>query len=210
MENASQLKRRRLFIAGLFLFSIGGIMCVYLAARIADARINGVFSTNVTDAPTNRFEKFSCPLIMNQGETKEVRAALLNDTGQPLEYSLSLSTSGFSVAPTASLRLTINSEQAVDLTWRVTALHSGRSALAVEAISTQDADLAGQFHPWPTSFREGCGILIVKSPLAGVQTLLLPLVALLSGAVLTLAALYWEAGCSTCWASPWADCSARW
>lgn len=191
MEEARQLKRRRLLIPGLFLLSISGILCVYLAARIMDARINGVFSTNAADASTTRFQKFSCPLIMRQGETSRVRAVLLNAAGQPLDYSISLSTSDFSVAPAAPLHLTIASDQVVDLTWNVTALHSGRSALAVEAISSLDADLPGPFHSWPTSFREGCGILIVTGPLAGLQTLLVLLGALSIGSVLTLAALYW-------------------
>lgn len=185
------MNRRRIFILGVILLVLGCIPSLYLALIITNAKIEGIFSTLVTDSPTTRFENLKCPLLLNKNETASVVATIPNPTNDTLGYSVHIETYGFSIRPPdEEIKVTIPGGQTTEITWVVMAVESGNQAIAVQAISRDDSALPGPFHMWPTSFREGCGIRVINGPLTGKQALFLSLTGVFAGAATSFPQLY--------------------
>jgi hypothetical protein len=185
------MNQQRVFILGVIPLVLGCIASLYLALIITNARIEGIFSTTVTDSPTTRFENLKCPLLLNKKETGSVVATISNPTSDTLDYSVHIETYGFNIrSPDEEIKVTIPGGQTTEITWVVTAVESGNRAIAVQAISSTDSALPGPFHMWPTSFREGCGIRVIDGPLTGKQALFLSLTGVFAGAVMSFPWLY--------------------
>ena len=176
---------------GVALFLCSGLAGLYLAISIAGARLGGVFNTVVSDSPSNQFKSLQCPLLLNKNETASVAAVILNPARDPLRYSVRIEPGRFSIGSAEQeLSVTIPGGQTGKVSWSVTAVEKGAHALAIQAVSNADAALPGLFHMWPTSFREGCGILVVGGPLNGWLILVLDLAGLLAGGAITFQWLY--------------------
>lgn len=185
------MTKRLSFAFGSFLVILSCIACGYLVALVADARISGIFPTVKSDFPTNPFEKLVCPLTVKRNETISLHATIRNPTGDTLTYSVDFVTDGFRIVSTTSLpEMTLPGGQLVDVTWVLTAISSGRQAMAIEAISDKDASLPGPFHLWPTSFRESCGILVIDGPFTGEQLFILGSVTAIIGLAISAPRLY--------------------
>jgi hypothetical protein len=183
--------RKLLRFLGVVLFLLGCLTGLYLAIVITDASIKGVFSTIVSDSPTDRFQRFECPLLLNESETASVAAVILNPTGDVLDYSVHIEPGGFSIGSAEKeLGVTISGGQTARVAWVITAVERGTRVIAIQAISSSDAARPGPFHLWTTSFREGCGILVVDGPLTGAQFLWIVLGSIFAGGVITFQWLY--------------------
>jgi hypothetical protein len=180
------MNQRRTLIVGVIFLLLGCIASLYLALKITHARIEGIFSTIASDSPTNTFKNFQCPLLLNVNETASVSATILNPISDTLNYSIHIEADGLVISPTEhELGVTIPGNQTTEVAWAVTATKGGEQTIAIQAASAKDLALSGLGHPWPTSFREGCGILVVDGPLTGRQVLFLGLTSALIGAVLS-------------------------
>lgn len=176
------MSKRGVFIIGIILFLTGCVSSLYLAFMIAHARIEGIFNTMTTDSPTNRFENFRCPLLVSTNETVSVVVILANPIADSLDYTIRIGTDGFVTrSQEKELRVTVPGGQATELTWTITPVKHGNQAIAVQAVSSRDSALPGPFHTWPTSFGEGCGILVIDSAWTGTQVLLATLSSLVIG-----------------------------
>jgi hypothetical protein len=169
----------------------GCLSGLYLAAKIANARIEGIFSTLASDSPTNRFEHLRCPFLLSRDESGSVAVTIANPTGEDLDYSVRIEPRGFDIgSPGKELEVEIAGGLSTEIAWSVTARESGNQAIVIQAISSKDAALSGPFHMWPTSFREGCGIPVKNGPLTGRQILLQSLASVLLGAGIVFPRLY--------------------
>lgn len=181
------MKRRTAIIIGVILILVGAIASLYIALGVVNARITGIFATSVTDSPTNRFESLRCPLLASVGETVSVVAIIRNPTSDDLDYSMQIEAPGFHVqSPDRELKASVPGNQATQVNWVLTMVEPGRQAIAVQALSSQDLALPGPFHSWPTSFRQGCGVLVTSGPLTGQQILFFGLASILVGAGILL------------------------
>ena len=185
------MNQRIVVIAGSILLLMGCGTSLYLLVAVTNAYIQGIFSTLVTDTPTNHFESFKCPLLLGRKETNKVSVSITNPSSDSLEYSIQMATDGFRVdLPAREQTVVLPGHQTTTLVWTVTAVKAGNQAIAVQALSNKDSALPGPFHLWPTSFREGCGILVIDSPWTGMQVALLGLTGTLVGAGVTSTWLY--------------------
>jgi len=186
------MNQRKILVLGVILLVLGCTTSLYLALMIVNAKIEGVFYTIVTESPTTQFKNFRCPLLLNKNETASVVATISNPTSDSLDYLVHIETYGFSIHSPDEERVevTIPGGQATEVTWSVTAVESGNQAIAIEALSSSDLALPGLFHTWPTSFREGCGILVLNDSLTGKQALFLSLASIFVGAVISFPWLY--------------------
>jgi hypothetical protein len=60
------MDQRKIRIVGVVFLLWGCLSGLYLAVRIANARIEGIFSTVASGSPSNRFEHLRCPLCHNR------------------------------------------------------------------------------------------------------------------------------------------------
>lgn len=185
------MNRRRIFILGVIFLLLGCITSLYLALIITNARIKGIFYTMASDSPSNQFKNFECPLLLSKNETASVVATISNPTSDSLDYFVHIEAYGFSIrSPDKELEVIVPGGYTTKVTWVVTAIESGNQAIAIEAVSSKDSALPGPFHMWPTSFREGCGILVIDGPLTGKQVLFLSLTSVFVGAAASFPWLY--------------------
>ncbi|MDH4138162.1 MAG: hypothetical protein OEW09_15805 [Anaerolineae bacterium] len=185
------MNQRKTFIVGVIFLLLGCITSLYLALIITNARIKGIFYTMASDSPTNQFKHFQCPLLLSKNETASVFATISNPTSDSLHYFVHIEAYGFSTrSPNKELEVIVPGGYNTEVTWVVTAIESGNRAIAIEAVSNKDSALPGPFHMWPTSFREGCGILVINGPFTGKQVLLLSLSSVFVGAVMSFPRLY--------------------
>jgi hypothetical protein len=184
------MNKRVVRLLGAALLVAGGIGTIYLIARVTHARIEGIFSTQISDAPTNPFERFRCPLILRAGESASVAVTLANPTEEQLKYDVRAEGFGLVVHSPSKRAVTLPAEEVAELTWVIEASARGNQAILVQAFSHKDTALDSTFHAWPTSFGQGCGILVVRAPLSGALTLGLCLAGLLLGAGLSFPRLY--------------------
>jgi len=185
------MNQRKTLIVGVIILLLGCITSLYLALKIANARIEGIFYTMASDSPSNQFKHFRCPLLLSKNETASVVVTISNPTSDGLDYFVHIEAYGFSIrSPDKELEVIIPGGYSTEITWVVTAVENGNRAIAVEAVSSKDSALPGPFHVWPTSFREGCGILVIDGPLTGKQVLLLSLTSVFVGAVMSFPRLY--------------------
>jgi hypothetical protein len=185
------MNQRKALVVGVILLLLGCIASLYLALKIANARIEGIFSTLASDSPSNQFKRFRCPLLLSKNETASVAVTISNPTSDDLDYFVHIQAYGFSIrSPDKELEVVIPGGHTTEITWAITAVENGNRAIAVEAVSSKDSALPGPFHMWPTSFREGCGILVINGPLTGKQVLLLSLTTVFVGAVVSFLRLY--------------------
>jgi hypothetical protein len=139
---------------------------------VANAYLAGIFSTMVTDSPANDFQLFNCPLLLGGHETNQVSVSIANPTGNDLAYTITIAADGLVVgSPACEQTASIPSHQTTTLVWPVTAVAAGNQAIVVQAVSANDAARPGPFHSWPTSFRQGCGVLVLNTPLSGSQVM---------------------------------------
>lgn len=164
------MQQRAVAVTGSILLMAGCLTGLFLILATLKARIEGVVSTIVTDAPSQQFKSFHCPFLMGNDETGQVTASIANPIADPIEYSINIVSSGLAV-DTASSRqtLTVAGHQTSTLAWKVVAGTPGNQAIIIQATSAKDLALPGPFHAWPTSFRESCGILVIDIPLTGLQ-----------------------------------------
>jgi hypothetical protein len=189
------MDQRKIRIVGVVFLLWGCLSGLYLAVRIANARIEGIFSTVASDSPSNQFEHLRCPLLLSRGETGSVSVTIANPTSGGLDYSVHIEAYGFDIgSPGKELEVSIAGGLSAEIAWTVTARESRNQAIVIEAISSTDAALPGPFHMWPTSFREGCGIPVIKGPLTGKQVLLQSLASVLIGAGMVFPGLYAKLG----------------
>jgi len=173
-------------IASSILLLVGCGTSLYLLVAVTNAHVQGIFSTLVTDTPTNHFESFKCPLLLGRKETNKVSVSITNPSSDSLEYSIQMATDGFRVdLPAREQTVVLPGHQTTTLVWTVTAVKAGNQAIAVQALSNKDSALPGPFHLWPTSFREGCGILVIEMPLTGAQAMWLSGISALAGTSIT-------------------------
>ncbi len=174
-------------IVGSLLLIAGCLASLYLLGAATSAHLRGIFSTIITETPSNRFTAFRCPRLLGRHESGVVSVRITNPTGDRLEYSVRITPHGLRVdSPAPEQRVTLSAGQRTTLAWNVTAVKAGNQALAVDAVSDADSALPGPFHMWPTSFREGCGVFVLDLPLTGVQMVGLSGLSLFAGAILTL------------------------
>jgi len=174
-------------IGGSLLLIAGCLASLYLLGAATNAHLRGIFSTIISDAPSNRFAAFRCPRLLGRHESGIVSVSITNPTGDRLEYAVRITPYGFQVdSPAPERRVTLSGGQVTTLAWKVTAMKVGNQAIAVDAVSDADSALPGPFHMWPTSFREGCGVFVLDLPLTGVQMIGLSAASLVAGALLTL------------------------
>ena len=188
------MHRRIVRVLGAALLLVGGVGTIYLVVRIAHARIEGIFSTQTSDAPANPFERFRCPLILRADESASVAVTLANPTDEPLEYDVRVEGFGLVSHSPTERSVSLQARESAELTWVVEALAQGNQAILVQAFSSKDRALDSPFHPWPTSFGQGCGVLVVRAPLAGALVLAMCLASLLLGAGLSFPHLYARIG----------------
>ena len=167
------------------LFLFGFLACFSLAALVISARLNGIFTTIVSDSPTTPFEKLACPYYVKQGDKAPMSVILQNSGGETLIYSMAAISDGFVISHLPAA-LSIPGGQMAELSWTVTAVVAGLQAVAIEARSNVDAALPGTIHPWPTSYREGCGILVIPGPFSGRLVIILGLASALIGSAFLL------------------------
>jgi hypothetical protein len=185
------MKQGKVLVLGVVLFIAGVFGCLYFALQIEGARLHGIFSSIRTDSPSQSFQTFQCPYFVDQGETASVRVTIQNSSPDPLDYSVQIAADGFRIgAAVREQEITVPSQQIVDVNWTVTALDSGQQVIVVEAVSSKDAALPETFHMWPTSYREGCGILVLAGPVKGWQLLGLGLGSVVVGSVLAISWIY--------------------
>jgi hypothetical protein len=189
------MNQRRIRIVGVVFLLWGCLTSCYIALRIVNARIEGIFSTLASDSPSNQFERLRCPLLLRAGETVPVSVTILNPTDEDLDYSVHIEAYGFDIESSdKELEVEMPGGLSTEIVWTVTARESGNQAIVVQAISSLDAALPGPFHMWPTSFREGCGIPVINGPLTGKQVLLQSLASVLLGAGVVFPRLYAKLG----------------
>jgi hypothetical protein len=189
------MDRRTIRIVGVVFLLWGCLSGLYLAVKIANARIEGIFSTIASDSPSNQFEHLRCPFLLSRGEAATVAVTIANPTGEDLDYSVHIEGRGFDIGPPGKeLEVEIPGGLSTEIAWTVTAGESGNQAIVVQAISSIDAALPGPFHMWPTSFREGCGIPVINGPLTGKQVLVQSLASVLVGAAMVFPRLYAKLG----------------
>ena len=189
------MDQRKIRIVGVVFLLWGCLASLYLALKIVNARIEGIFSTVASDSPSNRFEHLRCPLLLSRDEAASVAVTISNPTGEDLDYSVHIETRGFDIgSPGGELEVEIPGSLGTEISWIVTARERGNQAIVVQAISSADAALPGPFHLWPTSFREGCGIPVINGPLTGKQVLLQSLASVLIGAGMVFPGLYAKLG----------------
>jgi hypothetical protein len=144
-----------------------------------------------SDSPTNQFKRFQSPLLLGRNETTSIAVTILNPTSESLEYTVHIEARGLSIqSPEQELEITVPGGQTAEIAWVVTAIESGNQTVAVQAVSDRDAALPGPYHMWPTSFRQGCGILVIGRPWTGKLVLLSSLVCVPIGAILSFPRLY--------------------
>ncbi len=174
-------------IVGSLLLIVGCLASLYLLGAATNAHLRGIFSTIITETPSNRFAAFRCPRLLGRQESGIVSVSIVNPTDDRLEYFVRITPYGFQVdSPAPERRVTLSGGQMTTLAWKVTATKVGNQAIAVEAVSDADSALPGPFHMWPTSFREGCGVFVLDLPLTGAQMIGLSGLSLFAGVVLTL------------------------
>jgi hypothetical protein len=179
--------QRSILRLGFVLVIFGCLVCAYIIARIADARLDGTFSTIVTDSPARPFQFFHCPYVVNKNQPAEISVTILNPTDDSLVYSLRLTSGSFRVNSTADPQpVTLQGNQTADISWIMTPIEVGMQAIAIEAISDRDAELPGPFHPWPTSFRQGCGFWVISGPFSARQYFILGMVSAILGTGLSV------------------------
>jgi hypothetical protein len=180
------MNQRIAAIAGSILLFAGCLTSLYLVVAVTNAYLEGIFSTTVTDTPSNHFESFNCPFLLGRNETNKVSVLITNPTIGSLEYSVKIAADGFRVEPPAREQtVTLPGNQTATLVWIVTAVKAGNQAIVVQALSNDDSALPGPYHTWPTSFREGCGILVIDVPLTGAQVMWLSGISVLAGTATT-------------------------
>ena len=185
------MNKRGIFVIGVIFLLLGCITSTYLGLRITNARIEGIFSTTASDAPTKQFKRFRSPLLLGRNETASIAVTILNPTSESLEYSVHIEARGLSIrSPETELKVSVPGGQTAKIAWVVTAIEIGDQTIAVQAVSDKDVALPGPFHMWPTSFRQGCGILVIDGPLTGRQVVLSSLTCVLIGAILSFPRLY--------------------
>ena len=177
--------RRVLFILGVVLLFFGCSTCFAIYQLTSRAsNLHKAYSI-VSDAPTNPFQAFECPALVNQGEAISIRATLANPASETLVYSLSVKTIGLQIDAIAALQeVTLAAGQTVEFTWQAAATDEQYHEFTVEAISDKDLALPGPFHFWPTSFRDGCVVEMFAGPLKYQYVACLGLAGLLAGAAL--------------------------
>jgi hypothetical protein len=174
-------------MAGGLLLVTSCLASLYLSIAVADAYLAGIFSTIVTDASVNDFQSFNCPLLLGRHETNQVSVSIANPTSSNLVYTITIAADGLVVeSPTPEQTAAIPSHQTTTLVWPVTAVATGNRAIAVQAVSANDLALPGPFHSWPTSYRQGCGVLVLDTSLSGLQVMGLIGIGALAGIALSI------------------------
>lgn len=189
------MDQRKTRIVGVVFLLWGCFSSLYLALKIANARIEAIFSTMASDSPSNRFEHLRCPLLLSRGEDASVAVTILNPTSNDLDYTVHIEAHGLDIgSPGKELDVKIPGGLSTEIAWIVTAGESGNQAIVIKAVSSIDAALPGPFHMWPTSFRESCGIPVINGPLTGKQVLLQSLASILVGVGMVFSRLYARLG----------------
>jgi len=179
------MKQRLTLIVGGVLLLAGCGAGLYLIATITNAQLLGIFAAIVTDAPSNTFTAFNCPLLLGRTEASQVSVSITNPTQDSLEYAVTFATVGLTAdAPVRTQAAVIAGHETTTLVWKVTAVEAGNQAIFVQAVSNRDRAQPGPFHTWPTSFQQGCGVFVIDTPLTGVQVMWLIGLSILTGIVL--------------------------
>jgi len=175
------MNQRRIFTFGVILLVLGCITSSYIGLMITGAKIEGILSTITTDSPTNGFEKFQCPLVLNKNETSSVVATILNPTSGSLDYRVVIQKDGISVQDPLypyQVEVSIPGGQTTEVTWIIkSGTERGRGRIVVSALSSIDvpAGSVTGIHSFMsgTSFMDGCSIIFIDSTLTGKQALFL-------------------------------------
>lgn len=173
--------QRKLLVMGIAILLLSCTFALYSGLVIAGARLNGLFSRIVSEAPVNQFQQFRCPFVVSRNETAVVGVTLANPTSNSLVYDVQIELNGFDLlSSTEKFGLTLPGEERTELTWLIRPLEIGDQAVTVQAISSQDLEEpAGLFPIYTTSFRQSCGILVINGPWTVILILLLILTGLL-------------------------------
>lgn len=170
---------------GVFLLLAGCFSGGFLFFLIWNAQIDAAFNTAISDTPTEKFERIDCPLLLGGSESANVAVRIANPTGETLVYSVGIAAVGFRLAPVEpAAEVAVPGGQTAEAGWTVTPMENGYRAIIVQAVSSKDAAILEPFHPFPTSYREVCGVLVTGLPLTGAQTATVILVFLLAGFIL--------------------------
>jgi len=181
------MRQRITAMAGGLLLVTSCLASLYLSSAVANAYLAGIFSTIVTDSPAQDFQAFNCPLLLGRHETSQVSVSIANTTSSDLTYAITIAADGLAIdSPAREQTATIPSQQTVTQVWPVTAVAAGNRAIVVQAASAYDAALPGPFHSWPTSYRQGCGVLVLDTSLSGSQVMGLIGIGALAGTALSI------------------------
>ncbi len=162
------LKRRMTLVVGGLLLLVGCAADLYLIAAITSARLVGISSTALADAPSRPFAALNCPLLLSRNETSQVSVVITNPTQDNLDYSVGVSAAGFTIGAPNDDQIVTVGNQATMLMWPITAEETGNQAIVVHAFPHLDRPLSEPFHTWP-AFLQGCGVFVIDAPLSSAQ-----------------------------------------